>query len=110
MGKIKLEVLNPSGESRHWMKNSPRLNTLNGKTVCEILHASPHVNGFRGGDTFPVIRGLLKQRYPDIKIVPYTEFPQGTHGLTFPYWLPVEEIPGVLKSKGCDAVIVGNGG
>jgi hypothetical protein len=60
--------------------------------------------------TFPVIRRLLKQKYPDVKIVPYTEF----------YHLPGSDVPehqrelarqivATAREKGCDALISGNG-
>ena len=53
---------------------------------------------------------IWKQRYPDIKIVPYTEF----------YHLPGSDVPahqralvaevvGQLQAKGADAVITGMG-
>ena len=108
---VKFKVLNPSGSTQLKSKNAPRLDTLNGKTICEVMHAAnPGAVAFRGDETFAVIRELLKRRFPDAKIVPFTELPQGKPGLPFPFWMPIDEIAGVLKSKGCDAVLVGNGG
>ena len=48
---------------------APRLNTLEGKTVCELWNGA-----FRGDETFPMLREELQKRYPDIKIVPWEEF------------------------------------
>jgi hypothetical protein len=103
-----LEVLNPTSEVTISGKNAPRLDTLNGKTICELW-----TTGHWAGElTFPVLRELLKQRYPDVKIVPYTEFPYKERGLATretyePYF---DKMGDLLGSKGCDAVLVGNGG
>ena len=101
------EVLSPLGEQNVTMITmAPRLDTLDGKTVCELWNAS-----FKSDITFSTIRELLKRKFPGVKVVPYTEMP--VHHLM--------ENPGVsnaesealivaLKEKGCDAVISGNGG
>jgi hypothetical protein len=105
---VRLEVLNPTSEVTVSATNAPRLDTLNGKTICELW-----TTGHWGGElTFPVLRELLQQRYPDVKIVPYTEFPYKERGLATretyePYFDKMGEL---LGSKGCDAVLVGNGG
>ena len=82
---------------------APRLPDLNGKTVGEVWNGM-----FRGDATFPILRELLKKRYPDIKFVPYTEFPS---------FLPMGniddaamELREALLRSGCDAVIAGVGG
>ena len=107
---VRLKVINPSSKISIGAKNAPRLDTLNGKTICEVLHASQDVEGWRGSDTFPAIREVLKKQFPDVKIIPYTEFPQGARISSFPFWMPSDEIAAILKNKGCDAVLVGNGG
>ncbi|MBI2847694.1 MAG: hypothetical protein HYX83_00810 [Chloroflexi bacterium] len=104
----RLEVLNPlSMEPNATLSAKPRLNDLNGKTICEVWNGAH----WRAPETFPYIRELLKQRFSDIKFIPYTEFP--------PYSGPVreltlygksEEITPVIKERRCDAVILGNGG
>ena len=108
MNPVRLEVLNPTSRVTISAKNAPRLDTLNGKTVCE-LWATGH---WAGEKTFPVIRELLRKRYPDVKFVPYTEFPFKERGFSTresyeAYFGKMDEL---LKPKGCDAVIVGNGG
>ena len=56
-------------------------------------------------------RELLKAKYPNIKIVPYTELPHGVLKGTPAYQRDVlAEIARQLKHKGVDAVISGNGG
>jgi hypothetical protein len=89
LGKLGLEVMSPA----------PSIPDLNGKTVCELWHAE-----FQGDITFPVIRELLQKQFPDVNIIPYTEFEASK---------VTTEIPGVvaqIKEKGCNVVIGGNGG
>ncbi len=93
---VQIEWLNPGGRGQAFVKNAPRLNTLEGKTIGEIWNGL-----FRGPDTFPVLRELIKQRFPTAKIIPYTELPIG-----FP---DTATIGKAVREKGCDAVIVGNG-
>lgn len=96
------EVLSPVGEENVGVKTlAPRLDTLNGKTICEAWNGM-----FTGWWTFPRIRELLKKQYPDVKFVSYSELPLlDTHKM--------EEVLGTLaselKQKGCDALITGNG-
>ena len=47
---------------------APRLDTLAGKTVCMVWNQS-----FNADITLPAIAEALKAKYPDIKIIPYTE-------------------------------------
>ena len=64
-------VVSPSGEpvvARTPL--SPRLDTLNGKTVAMLWNRV-----FRGDETLPMIGELLKERYPDVTIVPWEDFP-----------------------------------
>lgn len=79
---------------------------LNGKTIGEIWNED-----FKGDVMFPAYRELLKQRYPDVKIVPYNELPHGVLKGTPAYQREViEQIARALKDKRIDAVISGNGG
>jgi hypothetical protein len=101
---VKLEVFDPSGYSEFMQQSqyASRLSDLKGKTIGEIS------NGEHGGweveRTFPLIRQLLNERYPDVKIIPYTEFPSGVNGID------VDNIGDIVKARGCDAVIGGNAG
>jgi len=105
-----LEAMNPvSLPAPLSLQSAPRLEDLSGKTICEVWNG-PH---YRAKETFSYVEELLKRQFPDIKIIPYTEFPPyerpgSAQGVTL-YEKPSEIIP-VIKDKGCDAVILGNGG
>jgi hypothetical protein len=98
---VTLEVLDPSGAFEVTTLNAPRLPTLEGKTVCFLSD-----NEWQAWRTFPLLADLLKKQFPTIKIVSWEEFPRdGDHG-----YPDFDKNPGLLKSKGCDAVILGNAG
>jgi len=102
-GKEIYEVVRPIGEAAsQTMRAAPRLDTLEGKTVCEVWNA-----GYRGERTFPKIRELLQKRYPGVRIVPYTEFPFTRH---YDIDEVLKDLPQLLRQKGCDALVSGNGG
>lgn len=102
---MKLTVLSPLSAVPVNKGNAPRFDTLNGKTVGEVW-----ATGHYGADvTFPVFRRLLQERYPDVKIVPFSEFEIGKPKAT-ERWGPIEKTAEILRAKGCDAVLVGNGG
>ena len=84
----------------------PSLDTLEGKTVCEIYN-----DRFRGEVTFPIIDEMLRERYPGVKVIPYTEFPLATVKGMIPSTKAemLEAVRVALVGKGCDAVITGNG-
>jgi hypothetical protein len=102
----KMEVVSPAGlEAVKVTGTARRLADLNGKTVGEVWNGV-----FKGDVTFPIIRKLLKKKYPGVKVIPYTEF----------YHLPGSDVPGhqrelagqivaTAREKGCDALISGNG-
>ena len=95
--KTAIEIYNPRGTTEVTSEHAPRLNTLDGKTICEISNG-----GWEADRIFPYIRALLKKRFPNIKIIPYTEFPSGRGQID------IEKIGVLVKNKGCDGVIVGN--
>jgi ABC-type amino acid transport substrate-binding protein len=99
---MKLEVFIPTGVALDSNKYSyaRRLPDLNGKTIGEISN-----DAWEYDRVFPLIRELLKQRYPDIKIVPYTEFPSGSNNIT-----DNEELADLVLAKGCDAMIGASAG
>ena len=56
-------------------------------------------------------RRLFKERYPGIRIVPFSEFPTiYVGGDAASQKRVAKEVAAIAKSKGCDAVISGNGG
>ena len=111
-GTARLEVMNPSSGVSISAKNAPRLDSIEGKTICEVWHSSQESGstGWRGGETFPVIRELLQKRFPGAKIVPYSDFPPALRDTPFPYWVTIDKVGEVLRGKGCDAIVLGNGG
>lgn len=94
---MELEVFDPTGATGATQTHARRLDTLNGKTICELSNSLWETHR-----TFPLIRELLKERFPDAKFVPFTDFPVGSH------FIDVDEIADLVKAKGCDAVIGGN--
>jgi hypothetical protein len=80
---------------------APRLETLAGKTVCQLWDYL-----FRGDEVFPMIERELARRYPGVNFVPYAEF-GSTHGDEEREIL--ERLPARLEELGADAVISGMG-
>lgn len=80
---------------------APRLDTLEGKTVCQLWDYM-----FRGDEIFPMLEAELEQRYPGVRFVRYSEF-GSTHGDEERDIL--ESLPARLHELGADAVISGMG-
>jgi hypothetical protein len=102
----RIEVVSPvGGEFIRQTTIAPRLHDLAGKTVCETWNGL-----FKGDFTFPVIRKLLQEKCPEVKVIPYTEFPflHGGDNPTYQAEL-AKKIAVLAKEKGCDALISGNG-
>ena len=105
--ETKLEVVSPLGEpSVKPIALAPRLKNLEGKTIGEIWNG-----GFAGEISFPIIREMLRARFPGVRIVPYTEFPLVTIASLWPEKKAktLEAVRKTLLEKGVDAVITGNG-
>lgn len=99
------EVVYPLGKTM--MKEiplAPRLTDLQGKTICAL---SNHV--FQYKVTFPALGELLQKQYPELKFIPYTEFPD-SHDESAAGKKAIEGLANLLLQKGCQAVISGNGG
>ena len=99
-GPVTLELYDPTGATEITQLHAPRLDTLEGKTICELWNGD-----FEGNRTFPLIEELLKKQFPTAKFIPYTEFPVGRLQIS-----DVKNIGKIVKEMGCDAVITGNGG
>jgi hypothetical protein len=101
-------LVSPEGEGTSKpMMMAPRLDTLNGKAVGMVWNGT-----FRGDITFPMIAEMLRERYPEIRVVPFSEFPVPTSvsmEATRKEKM-LESIKLALIERGCDAVIAGNGG
>ena len=93
------------GETLRQQSLAPRLDSLEGKTIGESWNGD-----FKGDLTFPIIRRLLQERYPGIRIVPFSEFPY-VHGADHPAQQKelATRIAARAMELGCDAVISGNG-
>lgn len=97
-------VVSPLGEVNVEMITMvPWLDTLAGKTVCLVSNSS-----FKVDVTMPAIEAELKRQVPGVKIIPpeqmpYTELP----GARPANW---DAIPGEIATKGCHAIVSGNGG
>jgi hypothetical protein len=101
------KIVSPLGESTAKpIAMAPRLETLDGKTVCLVWN-----HAFKADVTHAAIAEELKKRYPGIKIVTYTELPDAPEPeLVGTPQTASEALQAALKAKGCDAVITGNGG
>ena len=107
MSQNEIDVISPVGlPGTQNQAIAPRLDSLAGKTVGEVYN-----HHFKGDQMFALYRQLLKQRYPDVRIVPYTELPASFVGGDTAYHRRVaQEVAAQAKAKGCDALITGNGG
>ncbi len=94
-----LQLKATGGVSRH-------LDTLNGKTIGEVYN-----NHFKGEFMFQTYRRLLKEKYPGVKIIPYTEFPIiYVGGDPASQKKTAADAAALAREWGCDAIITGNGG
>ena len=91
---IILEVFEPTGSFEVNELHAPRLADLNGKTICELGNAK-----WEDHRIFPVLRELLKKRFPDIKIIPYTDF-------TYGYEIDDDQVAAMVQKRGGQGVIV----
>ena len=96
-GAVVLEVYDPSGSIEVTQLHAPRLPDLNGKTICELGNAK-----WEDHRILPAVRALLKKRFPDITIIPYTEF-------TWGYDIDDDEVAAQVKAKGGQGVIIASG-
>jgi hypothetical protein len=78
---------------------------LNRRTICEVT------GGFRADETFPIIRQLLKERFPEAKFVTFEKIEGADIQAQAPS-LRLESLKALTDDflkNGCDAVISGNG-
>jgi hypothetical protein len=111
---MKMQIANPLGEfAVKTVPIAPRLDTLDGKTICELSS-----NMYNAEMSFPILREMLRKRYPEIRVIPFTkmneELPESTvmtySGKIADQEQKTDAVVVLAKKKGCDAVIVGNGG
>jgi hypothetical protein len=94
--KFSLEVYDPTGAVEVSYDHAPRLTDLNKATICELSNRMWEYQRI-----FPLLREMLSQRFPGLKIIPYDEMPNV-------YTTEPEEMAAVLLEKGCDGAILGN--
>ena len=95
-GPVTVDLYNPIGSTETTKLFSGRLDTLEGKTICEI--SNDRWESFR---IFPLMRELLQGTYATATFVPYSEMPADTDH---------EGIRKAVAEMGCDAVILGSAG
>lgn len=97
-----LEVAWPLGPSAvQIIPLAKRLDTLNGKTICEMWDWV-----YRGNEIYPAVEKELERRYPGVKFVNYNNFgnPHSAQEAKV-----LQDLPDQAKEHGCDAFIVGVG-
>ena len=94
---VKLRVNNPTGVLETSMLHADRLDTLDGKTICELSNGSWEFDRI-----FPFVREQLEKQCPTVKILPYSEVIGQRSELE-----NLEYVGKVLKEKGCQGVIAG---
>ncbi len=92
-----LQVCDPTGGMEITEVHAPRLDTLDGKTICELSNDS-----WQAHRVLPEIRRLLQERFPTAKFIPYTEFPTGNERID------TEKAVELVARAGAHAVIIGN--
>jgi hypothetical protein len=102
-----LKVVSPLGdETVEEITMAPRLDSLEGKTICLVANGS-----FKSNVTLSVIAKLLSKTFTTAKVIPYTDMPKSFNAP--PPGTKTKErttLESAFREKGCDAVITGNGG
>lgn len=98
-----LTVLNPQGPVTKVRDLAPRLNTLRGKKIAMWLSATPdQLFAGKGSELFDILEKKLRDTYPGIEIVPYTDLPMK--------FAPENEIVDAIIAANPDGVVAGFGG
>ncbi len=95
-GPVVLEVFDPSGATEVSELHAARLDSLEGKTICELSNDS-----WGAAFHFDYLRELIQREYPTATIIPFTEFPTE---------IDSDKVADMLVERGCDAAIIGNAG
>jgi hypothetical protein len=94
---VTLKLYDPTGALETTVVHAPRLDTLAGKTICELSNIA-----WEHQRIFPAVREEMKKRFPTLKIIPYTEVIDRRMDLE-----NLENVTRVLKELKPDAVIAG---
>lgn len=94
---IRLKVRNPSGHAETTVVHAPRLDTLVGKTICELSNGV-----WEHERIFPYLREQLLAKYPTARFIPSSEVVESRVELE-----DLDHLAAAIKAKGCQAVITG---
>ena len=92
-----LELIDPTGSTEVAHLHAARINDLSGKTVALLSD-----DMWQTHRMLPLLKQKLEARFADIRVLPETDFPMGTHGID------TEEAVDLLVAAKVGAVIVGN--
>ena len=92
-----LKVYDPTGAMEITQVHARRLDTLEGKTICELSNDT-----WQAHRVLPEARRLLQERFPTARFIPYTEFPTGNEGMD------TEKTAELIARAGAHAAIIGN--
>ena len=98
-----LTVLNPQGPVKKDKDLAPRLETLEGKRIAMWLSATEdQLFAGKGGELYDVLGKMLKEKYPDMEIVPFRDLPMK--------FAPESDVVTAITEAEPDAVVAGFGG
>jgi hypothetical protein len=92
-----LEVFDPSGATEITKLHAARLNGVDGKTIALLSD-----DMWQSHRMLPLIKERLEAQYPNITVIPETEFPMGSRAIDD------EAVADMMVAKGVDGVVVGN--
>jgi hypothetical protein len=94
---VKLEFFNPSGTLEKTIPHAARLDTLAGKRIGFVSNQQ-----WQAYRMLPLIKGMLKEDFPGIEVLPTDQYPQGNT------LIGNAEVAKLVKESNVDAVIIGN--
>jgi hypothetical protein len=96
---VTITLYDPTGAAEVTQLFAPRIDTLAGKTICEVTNGS-----WEAARTDPYIIEQLQKLYPTAKFVPSSALPR------LSTTIEVAGLEDAVKAAKCDAVIIGNAG
>ena len=98
-----LTVLNPQGPVDKGRDLAPRLGTLQGKKIAMWLSATPdQLFAGKGTELYDLLEKMLRDKYPGIEIVRYTDLPMK--------FAPEKEVVDAIVAAKPDGVVAAFGG
>ncbi|MBA3030299.1 MAG: hypothetical protein FP816_16010 [Desulfobacteraceae bacterium] len=93
-----LAFFDPSGNTEVTRAHAPRLTTLEGKRIGFL--SNDQWQAFR---TLPLIETMIQEDFPSCEVLPLDTFPPGIGPMAS------KKTAMMVKERGVDAVIIGNG-